>query len=59
MPAVMFRCPNTGLHAHEWFEDDTENGDDIYHCVTCLACAQVHLVNPKSGKVLGAGAEEE
>jgi hypothetical protein len=25
-----------------------------YVQVTCLACAQAHLVNPKTGKVLGA-----
>ena len=24
------------------------------HSITCLACAQVHLVNPNTGKVLGA-----
>ena len=29
-----------------------------YVQVTCLACAQAHLVNPKSGKVLGTADDE-
>ena len=27
---------------------------DIFEDVICLACGGVHLVNPKTGKVLGA-----
>jgi hypothetical protein len=27
---------------------------DIFQGVICLACGGVHLVNPKTGKVLGA-----
>jgi len=33
--------------------DDPEDEDLTYVQVTCLACAQAHLVNPKTGKVLG------
>ena len=33
--------------------------DDLtYVQVTCLACAQAHLVNPNSGKVLGTADDE-
>ena len=56
MASVMFLCPNTGLHSHEWFADDSENGDDAYRAVRCLACQQVHLVNA-NGKVLGTDEE--
>ncbi|HTV28347.1 MAG TPA: hypothetical protein VMF32_11245 [Xanthobacteraceae bacterium] len=31
----------------------TEYDDDSYEAVTCLACRRVHLVNPKTGTVLG------
>ena len=31
--------------------------DDTYVQVTRLACAQAHLVNPKTGKVLGSDDE--
>ena len=30
---------------------------DEYQSVTCLACAQMHFVNPNTGKVLGADDE--
>src|SRR5262249_8019417 len=34
-------------------DDGSENGGDTYEGVTCLACGQVHMVSPKTGKVLG------
>jgi hypothetical protein len=42
-----------------WFADDgSENSNsEKYETVTCLACARIHLVNPKTGKTLGM--EEE
>jgi len=33
-----------------------DNDDDTYQSFACVACARVHLVNLKTGKVLG---EEE
>ena len=58
MPAVLFRCPNTGYHVQGWFaEDVSDNGEDTYQSLTCLACRQVHLVNPKTGNVVGATGE--
>jgi hypothetical protein len=58
MLAVLFRCPNTGYHVQGWFaEDVSDNGEDTYQSLTCLACRQVHLVNPKTGNVVGATGE--
>ena len=38
-----------------WFSDDpSEAGDESYESVVCTACKNVHLVNPASGKTLGA-----
>ncbi len=53
MPTFLFRCPNTGYRvqgfvAEEDFSDDVEDGQSV----TCLACKQTHLVNPRTGKVL-------
>ena len=54
MATFLFRCPNTGAHVQGWFADDgSENNGETYQSVTCLACQRVHMVNPKSGKVLG------
>jgi hypothetical protein len=46
-----YRCPRTGQQVQGWAADDLTNGE-IYEPVTCTACARIHLVNPKSGKVL-------
>ena len=55
---ILFRCPNTGYHVQGWFaEDVSDNGEDTYQSLTCLACRQVHLVNPKTGNVVGATGE--
>ena len=56
MPPFLYRCPNTGYNVQALAADDPEE-DDTYVHVTCLECAQLHLVNPKTGKVLGAEDE--
>jgi hypothetical protein len=57
MAAVLFRCPNVGIHVTAWLADDAGNGDDAYESVTCTACRQLHFINPKSGKMLGSEDE--
>jgi len=56
MATRVFLCPNTGDRVQGWFVD---NGSDseTYEVVACLACRQVHMVNPKTGKVFGADEE--
>jgi hypothetical protein len=50
---IMFRCPNTGFRVQGLFADDVLAGDgEAYEATTCIACKQVHLVNPVTGKVL-------
>ena len=46
-----YRCPRTGQQVQGWAADDLTEGE-TYEPVTCTACARIHLVNPKSGKVL-------
>ncbi len=42
------------LNVQGWIADDvTQREAETYEPVTCTACARVHLVNPKTGKVLG------
>jgi hypothetical protein len=52
MATFLYRCPNTGLKVQGWVADDPTKDED-FKPVTCTACARVHLVNPKSGKVAG------
>ena len=47
--------PNVGQTVQGWSADGVTD-DDAYELVPCLPCTQVHLVNLKTGKVLG---EEE
>ena len=54
MTPFIYRCPNTGRQVQGWSADDLTEDDDTYQSVTCLACAQLHLVNPKTEKVIGA-----
>jgi hypothetical protein len=49
--AFVYRCPATGLKVQGHVADDLIGGA-TYEAVSCIACARVHLVNPKSGKVL-------
>ena len=50
----IYRCPNTGFNVQGWVADDpTESEGKTYQPITCTICTRVHLVNPKTGKVLG------
>ena len=52
---VVFRCPNTGLNVQGWVaEDPSEHEPESYEAVTCTAGTRVHLVDPKTGKILGS-----
>jgi hypothetical protein len=52
--SFLFRCPNTGSSVQGWLAEDVSEIDEgTYQSMTCLACQQLHLVNPKTGKVLG------
>ena len=54
MPPFIYRCPNTGLNVQGWVADDpTEGEGEIYAAITCTICTRLHLVDPKTGKVLG------
>jgi len=55
MPPLLYRCPRTGMHAQAWFEIDNDQDDAglSVETVVCIACGQLHLVDPKTGRVIG------
>jgi hypothetical protein len=54
MPPFIYRCPNTGLNVQGFVADDPTEGEaETYQSITCTICTRLHLVNPKTGKVLG------
>jgi len=57
MPLFVYRCPNTGQKVQGFTAEELNGNDKVYKTITCLACQQVHLVNPGTGKVLGADDE--
>ena len=54
MVAFIYKCPTTGLNVQGWVADDGDAGDDTHHSIKCLACSRLHLVNPKTRKVLAS-----
>ena len=58
MRGFKYRCPNRGWAIVQgWLADDPEGEVDTYIQVTCNACGRTHMVNPKTGRVLGAPIE--
>ena len=54
MAAFIYKCPTTGFNVQGWIADDGDTERDLHHSIQCLACKGVHLVNPKTRKVLGS-----
>ena len=51
-------APNTGYRFQGFVAEDVSDNaaPEDYEAITCIACQQVHLVNPKTGRVLGSKA---
>ena len=54
----LYRCPNPGRTVQGWSAEEVTDDETAYEAVACLICTQTHLVNMKTGKVLG-GEEDE
>jgi hypothetical protein len=51
----VFTCPHTGLRVQGWVCDDAaETPAETYEPVSCHACGGMHLVDRRSGRVLGS-----
>jgi NAD-dependent dihydropyrimidine dehydrogenase PreA subunit len=53
MANLVFTCPTTKFKVQHWLEDDEAATDNEYKAITCQACARLHLINLKIGKLLG------
>ena len=56
MAVFIFRCPSTGLNVQGFVADAPAQDADTFEPVHCALCARVHLINPQTGKVVGAEA---
>jgi hypothetical protein len=53
MTIFVYRCPNTGKKVQGWTDDPPVADDaEAYQSVKCVACARLHWVNPRTGRVL-------
>jgi hypothetical protein len=53
---LFFLCPSTGAQVQARFTDNASEDEDhgeIYERVTCTACGRLHMVNLRTGKILG------
>jgi hypothetical protein len=53
MAHVVFTCPATSMKVQHSLGDDQDASDNEYEGVSCPACAKLHFVNRKTGKLLG------
>jgi hypothetical protein len=54
MTTFIYRCPATGLNVQGLFVDSQPAASGhAFESMTCTACGRTHLVDPKTGKVLG------
>ena len=58
MPSLLFTCPATNLKVQHWVVGDENTPDDEYEVVICNACARLHLINRKTGKLLGQNKDQ-
>ena len=58
MPLFIYRCPQTGHRVQGFVAEDVAEDNHVYEPVTCLACRQIHHVNPTTGAVIGEKLEQ-
>jgi hypothetical protein len=53
MGKLIYRCARTGMNVQIQVPDFEPTGyPDSYETVVCPACARIHLVNKKTGRLL-------
>jgi len=50
----LFKCPITNQHVQGWLDDEDAQPTE-FEGMTCPACMRLHLINRKTGELLGAG----
>ncbi len=61
MRLFIFRCPNTRLNvqgALELEEEPGGEGKNSYRAVQCMACGQMHFVDPETGKLMSESDDQ-
>jgi hypothetical protein len=59
MTTLLFTCPRTRIKVQHWLDGGQDTPDHEYEAILCKACAGLHFINRKTGKLLGQDDEEE
>ncbi len=57
MRAFLYRCPNTGKNVQGFVAEELDPDSEAFEAVECMACTRLHLINLKTGRVLGSDDE--
>lgn len=54
MANILYQCPRTGLRVQTWLAEEPvpDASPRTFELLRCPACAQMHFVNPTTGKLL-------
>ena len=50
---ILIRCPYTGMHVQYSLPDKAEESDGHFLQFSCPACARIHLIDPRTGRLRG------
>jgi len=53
MAQFVYICPVTSMNVQQWLDDDEDASDDKYEAIKCPACARLHFLSQKTGRLLG------
>ena len=51
-PTFLYRCPNTGYRVQGFVAQEISDNSESYEAIICIVCQRVHLVKPRTGKVV-------
>ena len=54
----LFRCPVTGLNV-QGLADGDGDAAGTFVAQSCMACGQMHLVDPRSGKLIAKAVDRQ
>jgi hypothetical protein len=53
MAPFLFTCPTTLMKVQHWSAQDDDVREHEYEGIICPACARLHFLNRKTGRLLG------
>jgi hypothetical protein len=58
-PQFSTNAPPMGIRTQGWIAGEVSGDQDTYLPLQCIACKQMHYVNPATGRVIGGGDDDK